>query len=167
MKGDPLADKRAYGIISSQFESEIVGPYYEVVSTLPTEQRFQLLAMALDGCEYGWTTDAFILDEIKDLTVPEVRDAVGRYVARFGPEECMSPLFSMQATMRAITLLARAGLPVPESSVGERDPAWQSAMELMSAAAGEDDEVLADAWERFAVGAAGGRDSPGGRLTRW
>jgi hypothetical protein len=151
MKGDPLADKRAYGIISSQFESEILGPYYEVVSTLPSEKRLQLLAMALDGCEYGWTTDAFILDEIKDLTVPEVRDAVGRYVARFGPEECMSPHFSMQATMRAITLLTRAGLPVPESSVGERDPAWQSAMELMSAAAGEDDEVLADGWERFAV----------------
>jgi hypothetical protein len=151
MKGDPLADKRAYGIISSQFESEIVGPYYEVVSTLPPEKRLQLLAMALDGCEYGWTTDAFILDEIKDLTVPEVREAVGRYVARFGPEECMSPHFSMQATMRAITLLARAGLPVPESSVGERDPAWQSAMELMSAAAGEDDELLADAWERFAL----------------
>jgi hypothetical protein len=151
MKGDPLADKRAYGIISSQFESEIIGPYYEVVSALPPEKRLQLLAMALDGCEYGWTTDAFILDEIKDLAVPEVRDAVGRYVARFGPEQCMSPHFSMQATMRAITLLARAGLPVPESSVGERDPAWQSAMELMGAAASEDDEVLADAWKRFAI----------------
>jgi len=151
MKGDPLASKLAYGIISNQFESEIVGPYYEAVSALPAEKRLQLLAMALDGCEYGWTTDAFILDEIKDLAVPDVRDAVGRYVARFGPEECMSPHFSMQATMRAITLLARAGLPVPESSVGERDPAWQSAMELMSAAAGEDDEVLADAWGRFAV----------------
>lgn len=151
MKGDPLADKRAYGIISSQFESEIIGPYYEVVSTLPPEQRLQLLAMALDGCEYGWTTDAFILDEIKDLTVPEVRDAVSRYVARFDPEESMMPQTAMQATMRAITLLARAGLPVPESSVGERDPAWQSAMELMSAAAGEDDERLVDAWERFAA----------------
>jgi hypothetical protein len=151
MKGDPLADQRAYGIISSQFESEILGPYYEVVATLPPEKRLQLLAMALDGCEYGWTTDAFILDEIEDLTVPEVRDAVGRYVARFSPEECMSPHFSMQATMRAIVLLAGAGLPVPEPSVGERDPAWQSAMELMSAAAGEDDEVLAHAWERFSV----------------
>jgi hypothetical protein len=151
MKGDPLADKRAYGIISSQFENEIIGPYYEVVSGLPPDKRLQLLAMALDGCEYGWTTDAFILDEIEDLTVPEVRDAVGRYVARFGPEECMSPHFSTQATMRAITLLARAGLPVPDSSVGERDPAWQSAMELMSVAAGGEDEALADAWERFAV----------------
>lgn len=151
MKGDPLADKRAYGIISSQFESEIIGPYYEVVSSLPPEQRLQLLAMALDGCEYGWTTDAFILDEIKDLTVPEVRDAVDRYVARFDPEESMMPQTAMQATMRAITLLARAGLPVPESSVGERDPAWQSAMEVMSAAAGEDDERLADAWKRFAA----------------
>ena len=151
LEGDPLADKRAYGIISSQFESEIIGPYYEVVSTLPPEQRLQLLAMALNGCEYGWTTDAFILDEIKDLTVPEVRDAVGRYVARFDPEESMMPQTAMQATMRAITLLARAGLPVPASSVGERDPAWQSAMELMSAAAGEDDEGLADAWKRFAA----------------
>jgi len=151
MKGDPLADKRAYGIISSQFESEIIGPYYEVVSTLPPEHRLQLLAMALDGCEYGWTTDTFILDEIKDLTVPEVRDAVSRYVARFSPDECMSPQEATHATMRAITLLTRAGLPVPESSVGERDPAWQSAMELMGAAAGEDNEVLAHAWERFAV----------------
>jgi HEAT repeat protein len=151
MRGDPMADKLAYGIISNQFESEIVGPYYEVVSTLPPEHRLQLLAMALDGCEYGWTTDTFILDEIKDLTVPEVRDAVSRYVARFSPDECMSPQEATHATMRAITLLTRAGLPVPESSVGERDPAWQSAMELMGAAAGEDDEVLAHAWERFAV----------------
>lgn len=151
MRGDPIGDKLAYGIISNQFESEIVGPYYEVVSTLPSERRLQLLAMALNGCEYGWTTDTFILDEIKDLAVPEVRDAVSRYIARFNPDECMSPQEAMHATMRAITLLTRAGLPVPESSVGERDPAWQSAMELMSAAASEDDEVLADAWERFAV----------------
>jgi hypothetical protein len=152
MRGNPMADKLAYGIISNQFESEIVGPYYEVVSTLPPEHRLQLLAMALHGCEYGWTTDTFILDEIKDLTVPEVRDAVSRYVARFNPDECMSPQEAMHATMRAITLLTRAGLPVPESSVGERDPAWQSAMELMGAAAGDDDEALADAWEGFAVG---------------
>lgn len=151
MKGDPLADKRAYGIISSQFENEIVGPYYEMVSTLPPEQRLQLLAMALDGCEHGWTTDTYILDEIKDLTVPEVRDAVSRYVARFNPDNCLGPQWAMHATMRAIALLTRAGLPVPESSDGERDPAWQSAMEVMSAAAGDDDAVLGDAWERFAV----------------
>jgi hypothetical protein len=122
-----------------------------VVSELPEEQQTQLLVMALNGCEHGWTTDAFILDEIKDLAVPEVRDAVSQYVARFNPEECMSPQFAMQAMMRAITLLTRAGLPVPEPSIGERDPAWRSAMELISAAAGEEDEMLADAWERFAV----------------
>lgn len=151
MRGDALANKRAYGIVSSQFESDIVGPYYEVVSTLPPEQRLQLLAMALDGCEYGWTTDTFILDEIKDLAVPEVRDAVSRYVARFNPDESFSPQEAMHATMRAITLLTRAGLPVPESSGGTRDPAWQSAMELMSAAAGNDDGVFADMWERFAA----------------
>jgi hypothetical protein len=151
MKGNPLADRQAYGIFSAQFESEIIGPYYEVVSALPPDQRLQLLAMALDGCEYGWMTDAYILEEIKDLAVPEVRDAVGRYVARFGHEESMSPQFSMQATMRAITLLTRAGIRVPESSAGERDPAWQDAMDLMSAAAGEGDEVLAGAWERFAA----------------
>jgi hypothetical protein len=149
MRGDPEADKLAYGIISNQFENEIVGPYYEVVSELPEEQQTQLLVMALNGCEYGWTTDAFILDEIKDLVVPDVRDAVSQYVARFNPDECMSPQFAMQAMMRAITLLTRAGLPVPEPSIGERDPAWHSAMELISAAAGEEDEVLADAWERF------------------
>ncbi|MEX2413525.1 MAG: NERD domain-containing protein [Thermoleophilaceae bacterium] len=151
MRGDPQADRLAYGIISSQFENEIVGPYYEVVSTLPPEQRLQLLAMALNGCEYGWTTDAFILDEIAELTVPEIRDAVSRYVARFNPDECMSPQFAMQAMMRATTLLTRAGLPVPESSVGERDPGWQCALELMRAAAGDEDEALADAWEKFAV----------------
>ena len=151
IRGDPEADKLAYGIVSNQFENEIVGPYYEVVSELPEELRAELFVMALNGCEYGWTTDAFILDEIKDLVVPEVRDAVSQYVARFNPDECMSPQFAMQAIMRAITLLTRAGLPVPEPSVGERDPAWHSAMELISAAAGEKDEVLADAWERFAA----------------
>jgi hypothetical protein len=150
-KGDPLADKRAYGIISNQFENEIVGPYYEVVSTLPSEKRLQLFAMALDGCEYGWTTDAFILDEIKGLEVPEVRDAVGRYVARFSPGETLSPHFSMQATMRAIALLSQAGLPIPEPTAGERDPAWQSAMELVGVAAGDDEEALADAWQSFAI----------------
>ena len=54
---------------------------------------------------------------------------------------------------------------MPESSVGERDPAWQSAMELMSAAAGEDDEVLADAWEKFAVEHSGAVASFVGKLS--
>jgi hypothetical protein len=91
MKGSPEADKLAYGIISNQFDNQVVGPSHEVISELPPDERLQLLAMALDGCDYGWTTDTYILAEIKDLTVPEVRDAVSRYVARFAPKENGQP----------------------------------------------------------------------------
>ncbi len=149
MKGDPLGIKRAYGIISSQFESEFVGPYYEVISTLPPEKRLQLLAMALDGCDYDWLVDSFILGEIEDLTVPEVRAAVTGYVSRFSPDRPMNYQWAMQALIRAITLLARADEQVPGSSAGERDPAWQAALELIRAAAGDDEELLGREWEAF------------------
>jgi hypothetical protein len=149
MKGDPLGIKRAHGIISNQFESEFVGPYYEVVSALPPEKRRSLLAMALDGCDYGWLTDGYILGEIADLNVPEVRDAVRRYVARFSPDRPMNYQWAMQALIRAITLLARADEQVPGSSAGERDPAWQAALELIRAAAGDDEKLLGQEWKAF------------------
>jgi hypothetical protein len=149
MKGDPMGIKRAYGIISNQFESEFVGPYYEVVSTLPPEKRLQLLAMALDGCDYGWLVDGFILSEIEDLTVPEVRAAVIGYVSRFDPDRPMNYQWAMQALIRAITLLARADEQVPDSSAGERDPAWQAALGLIHAAAGDDEKLLDREWEAF------------------
>lgn len=53
--------------------------------------------------------------------------------------------------MRAMTLLAQAGLPLPPSPIADRDPAWQGAMELVYAAAALDDQALAAAWETFAV----------------
>jgi hypothetical protein len=150
MKGDPEADKLAYGIISNQFEEEVVGPYFEVVAEMPADERLQLLAMALDGCEYGWTTDTYILAEIADLTVPEVRDAVSRYVARFVPKDSISPQEATHAVFQAVALLTRAGLPLPASTDGHRDPTWQHALELMSAAAGDNRDRLADAWQTFA-----------------
>jgi Nuclease-related domain/ATPase family associated with various cellular activities (AAA) len=151
MKGHPEAEKLAYGIVSSQFENEIVGPYYQVISALPTEQRLELLAMALNGGEHAFVTDCFILDEIEDLSSPEARDAVNRYVARINPREVMSVQHAMQGTIRAMILLAQDSLPIPPAASGDRDPVWQSAMELTYAAAGDDDQVLATAWAAFAA----------------
>ena len=151
MKGDPFGEKLAYGIVTSQFENEIVGPYYQVVSTLPPEQHLQLLAMALNGGGDGWVTESFILEQFKDLRVPEVMDAVERYIARFDPGEPMSVQHAMQGYMRAITLFVRADLAIPGSTLADPDPAWASVTKLICAAAGDDDRALTDAWDAFAV----------------
>jgi hypothetical protein len=63
----------------------------------------------------------------------------------------MHSQWAMQALIRAITLLAQADAQVPGPSAGERDPAWQAALELIRAAAGDDEELLGRKWEAFVI----------------
>jgi hypothetical protein len=151
MQGNPTADQMAYGIVSTQFEADLLGPYYQVISDLPADDRIQLLAMGLNGSEHSFLTDDWILDEIEDLSAPQARDAVVAWVARADPKDWMSSQHGMSATVTSLTLLAAAGLSVPASSNGERAPEWEAALALMMIAGSSDAEETSEGWRQFAA----------------
>jgi hypothetical protein len=155
MEEDPLGARMAYGIISGQFESDAIGPYYEAVQSLPAADRERLLAMALNGSDPGFINDDWILHEFDDLSTPLVRTAVTAYIARSEPSRWLSAQHGMSAVARALTLLAADGATIPEpDESGSADPAWRAGMILiMSAADGADDSpAVNEAWAAF-VGA--------------
>jgi hypothetical protein len=149
MEEDPLGAQMAYGIISGQFESDAIGPYYEAVQSLPAADRERLLAMALNGSDAGFINDDWILHEFNDLSNPLVRKAVIVYIARSEPSRWLSAPHGMSAVVRALELLAADGAPLPDPDErGSADPAWRSSMALiMSAAYGADDSpAVNEAW---------------------
>ena len=122
---DPTAMKMARGMISSQFETDAIGPYYEAVTALDDEDRELLLAMALRGGETGMYDD-WILSQFKDLSSPIVRSAVADHVARANPDQWIMPSDSMRGIIVALRLLAADGQPIPEPAHGgSNDPAWR------------------------------------------
>lgn len=109
---DPTALRMARGIMSSQFETEAIGPYYEAVSSLDTDDQERLFAMALRAGETGMYDD-WILGRFEDLSTPIVRYAVTDYIARANPEEWIMPSDSMRGIIVALRLLAADGHPTP------------------------------------------------------
>lgn len=151
MKGHPEGPKLAYGIVSSQFETEAIGPYYEAISELPNADRQRLLAMALVGCDAGAFYADYILNELDDLSDPDARAAVIAFVARAAPSDWLMAQSGMEAVVRALGLLLTAGLPLPEPEAGgSPDPAWRAAMTVIlgaldDAAGGQVDRRSVDA----------------------
>jgi|GEM_PF-6803347 len=149
MRDDPMGQKMAYGIISNQFETDAIGPYYEAVVTLSDSDRQRLLAMALDGGETDSMSMGWILGEIKDLANPFTRSAVERYVARADPSNWFSAQEGMDGIVRALRLLAADDIPLPNPvDNGAADPAWRASLALiMSSLGGADNpQPIEEAW---------------------
>jgi hypothetical protein len=129
MAGDPIALRMARGIISSQFETDAIGPYYEAVSALDDDDRERLLAMALRGGETGLYDD-WIIGQFKDLSNPIVRAAVIDHIARADPSEM--PSESMSGIIAALRLLAKNGQTLPEPArASGSDPAWRAGLTVI------------------------------------
>jgi hypothetical protein len=147
-----LQGRMAYGIVSSQFETEALGPYYEAVCELSVADRERLLVLALEGGNAG-SWDHWILGEFKDLSSPAVRRAVTAYVARADPERWLSQQEGMAAVIAALRLLVADGASLPEpANRGCADPAWRASLTIimgeLSDAAGTspDTEAVDGAW---------------------
>lgn len=123
MEDASLRAQMAYGIVSYQFETEALGPYYEAVCELSAAERERLLVLALKGSDSGcW--DHWILGEFKDLSSRDVRRAVTAYVARADPARWLSQQEGMAAVITALRLLVLDGAPLPEPAEGGcTDPA--------------------------------------------
>ncbi|MGA9284115.1 MAG: nuclease-related domain-containing protein [Solirubrobacteraceae bacterium] len=132
MRDDPLGRKMAYGIISSQFDADVIGPYYEAVAALSDTDRQRLLAIALYGGETDSMSMGWILGEIKDLANPLTRSAVERYVARADPSTWFSSQEGMDGIVRALQLLVADDIPLPDPvDSGAADPAWRASLALV------------------------------------
>ncbi|HTC60173.1 MAG TPA: nuclease-related domain-containing protein [Solirubrobacteraceae bacterium] len=144
MAGDQLALQMARGIVSSQFETEAIGPYFEAVTALDDEDREQLLTMALRGGETGMYDD-WIISQFKDLSNPTVRAAVTDHIAHSDPSKWMMSSDSMRAIVAALRLLAADGQPVPEpAESGSSDPAWRAGLTVILDAVREREPTRAE-----------------------
>jgi hypothetical protein len=144
-----IASQMAYGIVGKQFETEIIGPYYEVVSGLAPDQRRRLLAMALDGSEGDGFWVGWIIDEFEDLEDVAVRAAVERFIAGTDPTAWFNPQGALEAVIGALRLLAQADRPLPgPANEGAADPAWRACLAVIAAACagGEAPQRLAASW---------------------
>lgn len=122
----------AYGIVSNQFETEAIGPYFEAISELPDADRERLFAMALAGCDRGAFYADYILSQLDDVSDPVTRAAVVAFVARATPSDWLIAQSGMEAVVRALGLLSTAGLPLPEPAAGgSADPGWRAAMTVI------------------------------------
>lgn len=149
MRDDPIRRRMAHGVISSQFETEAVGPYYEAVQALSDRDRQQLLAMALDGSATDSLSAGWILGEIRDLADPFTRSAVERYVARTDPSTWLSAQWGMEGVVSALRLLAADNLPLPYPKDGaSTDPAWPASLAVIMASlvSADGQQKLEAAW---------------------
>lgn len=152
LDGDPNARKLAYGIVASQFEDDVVGPYYEAVAELPAPERRHLLAMALESSEDGdGLSIAWIVNEFDDLSDFRVRDAVVSFVARSDPKRWFMVQHAMEAVVISLALLAADGIPLPDTDGGSNEPAWRAGLTIIRGAIAEErghprEEATATAW---------------------
>jgi hypothetical protein len=149
MRDDPLGQKMAYRIISNQFETDAIGPYFEAVAALSDISRRGLLAMALDGGETDSMSMGWSLSEIKDISDPVTRSAVERYVARADPSIWFSAQEGTDGIVLALRLLAAGDVPLPSpAGNGAADPAWRACLALImsSLARADNPEPVEDAW---------------------
>lgn len=149
MRDDPIGRKMAYGIVSSQFETEAIGPYFEAVCALPDPDRQRLLAMALDGGDPDNLSMGWVLGEIRDLADPFTRSMVERYVARTDPLTWVSGQSGMEGAVRAVELMAADNVALPDRVGGAgADPAWRASLTVIMASlagVGREQELQA-AW---------------------
>ena len=128
---DPTALRMARGIVSSQFETEAIGPYYEAVRSLDEDDQERLFAMALRAGETGMYDD-WIPGQFKDLSNPIVRNAVTDHIARANPDQWIMPSDSMRGIIVALRLLAADGQPIPgPAHGGSNDPAWRAGLTVI------------------------------------
>ncbi len=149
---ESIRARMAYGIVSMQFETEVVGPYYRAVCALTDADRERLMILALEGSEHS-SYDDWIVTEFADPPSLDVLDAVTTYVAQVDPPRWLSPQDGMAAVIAALRLLARTVSTIPEpKGTGSTDPAWRAAMTIMmatftdGAGTGADLQATQDAW---------------------
>ena len=134
MEDVSMRARMAYGIVSTQFETDALGPYYEAVCELSPADRERLLILALNGNDSGTWVD-WILGEFKDLSSPDVRRAVAAFLATADPERWLGQQEGMAAVIAALRLLAAEGAPMPEpAESGCTDPAWRAALTIIMGA---------------------------------
>jgi hypothetical protein len=108
------------------------------VSELSAADRERLLALALTGSDAGSFYADWILSEFDDLDDPTTRAAVQDYVSRADPSNWYAPQSAMQGVVIALSLIAKADLPLPAPvNGGSADPAWRASMTVIMGALAE------------------------------
>jgi hypothetical protein len=150
---DRLHRQLAYSAIAGQFESEVVGPYYEAIEHLSERDRHSLFVMALYGGEVDGIAMDWLLEQFDDVSDPTTRLALVAYVGRVNPKEWFSAQRGMASFVRAVQLLTAAGVELPEPISDSVGSPWPASVELIRAAmvTDETDVAINNAWGAMLV----------------
>lgn len=145
---DQIHRQLAYSAVACQFESDVVGPYYEAIGLLSDRDRHSLCVMALHGGETDGIAMGWLLEQFDEVSDPETRSALLAYVARADPKKWISVQRGMASFVRSVHLLTAAGIELPEPISDSIEPAWQASVALIRSAmvAGDGKAAMNDAW---------------------
>lgn len=139
---DPLHCRLAAGSISSQFEEQdVVGPWYAAIEALAEDERALLFAMALRGCQADEIHVGWLLEQLDGLEEPRLRTAMLDFVGRIDPHAWHSKQWGTASTIRAVKLIAEAGLPRPTTQAAEQRSAWECFLDVLYALFAADDDA--------------------------
>ena len=130
---DPEQQQLAYGAFISQFEDDIVGPYYEAVAGLDGTTRRTLLVMAAQAQNNSYGLPLIISDLVANATnEEEVERAVRRHAAGF-PDDRMMVNEAVDTYVSAVRAWARTHdrLPDPAAASSSDERAWRLVGELL------------------------------------
>jgi hypothetical protein len=132
---DPIARRQAKGAISSIFEpAALVGPYDEAIELLEPAERERVFALALREFDCDDIPVTWLLGQINDLDLLELRAAVMEFAERIDPATWHSPQMGMESTVLTVTLLARAGIARPRGcSTADHGDGWDAFLDLIEA----------------------------------
>jgi hypothetical protein len=128
--------RMACGIVSGQWEEQqIVGPYIEAIDALPTEQRSELLLLALEACDTDDLGADWIVRQLGAeplLGEPVVRSALTRFARAGDPQRWHGAQWGVRAHLAALEACARFS-DQPPLRAGEHQPtgAWATVSELL------------------------------------
>jgi hypothetical protein len=86
---DPDRQQQAYGAFISQFEDDVVGPYFEAVEALDPESRRTLLYMAAAASDNSYALPLILGELIATAAPPQLERALRRHAARFPEDRTM------------------------------------------------------------------------------
>jgi hypothetical protein len=129
---DPDRQQQAYGAFISQFEDDVVGPYFEAVEALDPESRCTLLCMAAEASDNGYALPLILGELVKTATPTQLERALRRHAGSF-PADRMMVNDAVDAYVVAVRGWAQLDdhLPDPPAPTSVDERAWRLVGELL------------------------------------
>ena len=117
--------EQAYRIYESQFDHPFMGAYHEIISSLPSHERKQLLMMAAKGSDKDNFFLGTLIAELASYSDPKVSESLARFT-ELPSTKSHSTQQAIDVFITAHIALARLGCPLPCSQAIVNSPSAES-----------------------------------------